>query len=399
MKINIISFYCPPEKGAASNRIWNLAVNLKERGFDVAILCPHPNYPTGKVFEGYGKSFINNDWRQDIRIRRHWLYPSNSKSGVIRMLSMLSFSFSLFFSIPFLRKRKANYTIVNSPPLFTGLAGVIIAKIVKSKAVLNVSDIWPLSALELGAMKKGKLYSALEFLERKMYKKADSFICQSEETKRHIEKIQDSKEIVVYRNLPVINESYIQPYYCNEKQNLRIVYAGLLGVAQGIAELIQQIDFNELGVELHIYGDGNEKEQVLSYLESNPECNIYYHGFISVEELDEIMPTYHVSLIPLKKPIYGAFPSKIFTALKMGLPVLFSGEGEGAKFVIENEIGLINASDDYNQLKNNIKSFRKLSAEEYNNLSLKCRSLMLDKYNQEDQVNLLINKILINNEK
>lgn len=399
MKVNIISFYCPPEKGAAANRIWNLADNLKERGFDVALLTPHPNYPTGKVFDGYGKKFIAEETVQDILIRRHWLYPSNSKSGVVRMLSMLSFSISLFFSIPFLRKRKANYTIVNSPPLFTGLAGVIVAKLTKSKAVLNVSDIWPLSALELGAIKRGTLYSFLEFLEKRMYKKADSFISQSNETKQHIEQYVSGKEIVVYRNLPLLSNNYIQPGYNREEQNLKIVYAGLLGVAQGVSKIIEEIDFKKSGVELHIYGDGNEKETILNYLKANPDNNVFYHGFVSVEELEEVMPSFHIALIPLVNPIYGAFPSKIFTALKMGLPILFSGEGEGAKFVKEHNIGLVNPSDNYTQLSENIKEFQNLSSKQYHKLSSDCRSLMLNKFNQKEQVDLLLHKILIDHEK
>lgn len=399
MKINIISFYCPPEKGAASNRIWNLATNLKERGFDVVILTPHPNYPTGQVFEGYGNKFIENDILDGIVIRRHWLYPSNSKSGIVRMLSMLTFSISLFFSFNFLRKRKAAYTIVNTPPLFTGLAGVILAKMVKSKAVLNVSDIWPLSALELGAIKRGTLYSILEFLEKRMYKKADSFISQSNETKQHIQQYVSDKEIVVYRNLPLLNKPFIQPVYNSKTESLKIIYAGLLGVAQGVGRIVKEVNFKELGVELHIYGDGNEKEMILSYLKSNPGNNVYYHGFVSLEELEEVMPTFHVSLIPLVNPIYGAFPSKIFTSLKMGLPVVFSGEGEGAEFVKEHKIGLVNKSDDYTKLSKNIQKIQNFSSNEYEALSLSCRSLMLDKFNQKEQIDLLLNKILINNEK
>ena len=52
-KILIISNYFPPETGAASNRIATLATGLKDKGWDVSVLCPLPNYPDGKIFSEY----------------------------------------------------------------------------------------------------------------------------------------------------------------------------------------------------------------------------------------------------------------------------------------------------------------------------------------------------------
>ena len=53
MKILIVSFYYTPEIGAAPSRITNMAEGLQREGFDVDILSCLPNYPKGKIFDGY----------------------------------------------------------------------------------------------------------------------------------------------------------------------------------------------------------------------------------------------------------------------------------------------------------------------------------------------------------
>jgi hypothetical protein len=51
-KVLIISHYYPPEMGAASNRIHQLAKGLN-RNFEVTVLSPLPNYPEGRIFNQY----------------------------------------------------------------------------------------------------------------------------------------------------------------------------------------------------------------------------------------------------------------------------------------------------------------------------------------------------------
>ena len=55
----IITSYYPPEIGAASNRIYHLSEGLKQN-YNVTVVTQLPNYPTGKIFKDYKKSFYLN---------------------------------------------------------------------------------------------------------------------------------------------------------------------------------------------------------------------------------------------------------------------------------------------------------------------------------------------------
>lgn len=397
MKINVISIFFPPEKGAASGRIFNMVKELQNRGCDVQVITAFPNYPTGKIFPGY-KGLVADEVIEGVIVKRLWLYPSNSKNPLLRVISMISFSITMYLSFFFLRKRKADITIVNSPPLFTGFAGVILGRLVSKKVVVNISDIWPLSALELGAIKRGKFYSLLEWMEHKIYKKADLCLSQSADTKTHINNIFPDKDVFLYRNLARINKY-------NENFNVRIdssikfkiVYAGLLGVAQGVFRIIEAIDFKALNIELDIYGAGNETEKIKRYIEDNKDCNITYHGLISPTELEKFFPSYHASLIPLTSPIYGAFPSKIFGAMAAGVPVIFSGEGEGAEFVENYKIGYVNQSSDLKSLEQNLKKIKSLADDEYQKIKQNGINLANSDFgysNNQDNLNSKLKSIL-----
>ena len=67
MKVLIVSFYYEPEFGAAPSRITNLAKGLKAMGVDVDVLTCLPNYPKGRVFDGYRRRFSMKETIEYLR--------------------------------------------------------------------------------------------------------------------------------------------------------------------------------------------------------------------------------------------------------------------------------------------------------------------------------------------
>lgn len=389
-KIVIISNYYPPEMGAAANRIRNLAEGLKNKDNDVTVICPLPNYPTGKVFKAYKNRFKKEEEINGINVKRYWLYPSNSQKSLVRLFSMLSFAISLWFSVFSLMKRKPDLIIVQSPPLFVALSGLLLTKFIGCKNILNVSDLWPLSALELGVIKKGKFYSLLEKIELKNYKLADKIIGQSNEIIAHI-KTKVDKSCLVYRNVSPYKD-YSSLRIDKTEEPLKIVYAGLLGYAQGVYKICEELDFRKMNVEFHIYGAGMEEAQITSIARKS-ENNIYYHGSRSATEIKSELLKYDVSLVPLRNNIYGAVPSKIFELMQLGIPILFFSDGEGAQIVRDYEIGLTSKSGNYKLLSENVLKFGQMDKNSYDALVTNSLNRHKQNYNLEKQMSNLIDFI------
>ena len=125
------------------------------------------------------------------------------------------------------------------------------------------------------------------------------------------------------------------------------------------------MDFKKLSVEFHIYGDGSEKKLIKDYIIQNPKSNIYFHGLISKADLNLILPSFYASIIPLKTSIYGAVPSKIFELISHGVPIIFSGDGEGASIIKDNNLGYTSKPGDFDSLIKNINLLINLDSKSY----------------------------------
>ena len=384
--ILIITNYFPPEKGAASNRIYHLAEGLKKRGFKITVVTPLPNYPYGKIFNSFKGKLKHKRIENGILVHRLWIFASNSKNKLLRLFAMLSYSFSLI--IFFLKHKTPNTVIIQSPPLLVAFTSLFCLKSKKRNLILNVSDLWPLAGLELNVFKKKFSYKILEKIEHYNYKTSNLILGQSEEILNHISSIYPEKDSVLYRNFPIVNTAKSNNLK-NTNSKIKIVYAGLLGVAQGVFKLCQKLEYSQ--IEFHIYGAGNEKENIENFIKNNPNLPITYHGEVTREKLHKVILEYDITIIPLLNRIYGSVPSKIFEYAHLGIPLLYFGGGEGEKIVLENELGWVAECGNYDHLNKIIATIKK---EQLNhNLRTKIKETAQQKFNLEIQLNYLVNKL------
>ena len=382
--ILIITSYFPPEIGAASNRIFHLAEGLQKRNFKVSVITPFPNYPTGKIFYAYKGKFNQTTVENSTTIHRLWIYASNSKNKLLRLFSMLSYSFSLIWFFAFNKIPKT--VIVQSPPLLVAFTSMLFLKNKSRKLILNVSDLWPLAGLELGAFKKNFSYKILEHIERFNYKRTSLILGQSEEILTYILSIYPNKETFLYRNYPSIIIPEIEGHK-SSNGTVKLVYAGLLGVAQGVYKLCEMLDYNN--IEFHIYGAGAEKESIEDFIEVNQNLPITFYGELPRNELHKALLQYDVAVIPLLNRIYGSVPSKIFEYSKLGLPILYFGGGEGEAIIKKYNLGWIAEAGNYQSLNKVISS---ISPSEIN---LETRDKIKKTTCDSFDLNLLLNELKV----
>ena len=382
-EVLIITNYFPPETGAAANRIFHLANGLQKHDFKVSVITPLPNYPTGKIFKAYKGAFKPSSKEHNLTVHRLWIYASNSKNKFIRFFAMLSYSLSLLWF--FIWHKLPKTIIIQSPPLLVAFTCVFFLRHRKRQLILNVSDLWPLAGFELDVFKKNVSYRLLESIERFNYRHACIVLGQSQEILDHISSVVPKKPCFLYRNFPDFDILTPSPSGTDTKK-LNIVYAGLLGIAQGIFKLCKALDYTN--VSFHIYGTGPEQKDIEAFIANHPELDMHYHGELPRNKLHQALLQYDLTIIPLRNRIYGSVPSKIFEYARLGLPMLYFGGGEGETIISTYRLGWTANSGDYQHLNQVISNINKEDLD----LQLKERiqKTALEHFNFNKQLNAFI---------
>lgn len=171
MKILLVAERYWPEVGAAPSRLANMAEGLKRQGCDVDVLTSLPNYPKGHIFDGYRGHISKHEVHGDVKLFRYWIYATVSRNPVARILNMFSFAVMIWL-FAFKRKRIKSYdvVIIQTPTLVVAASAMHLFKgLYGKRCVLNVSDIWPLTAVDMGAMKKRQPQLSLYGAVRKVF--------------------------------------------------------------------------------------------------------------------------------------------------------------------------------------------------------------------------------------
>ncbi len=386
MNILIVSQNYSPEIGAAPSRLAHMAEGLQRSGANVSVLTALPNYPKGRIFEGYRGCVALNEVINNINVYRYWTFASVSKKPIPRVLNMFALAFTLWmFAFRFRKIRSLDKVIIQTPSLPIACSAMILFKFIyRKEIILNVSDLWPLTGVELGAMHlQSRSYKFMSKMEDFLYKHSDIIQGQSQEIIDYIKDRQPNKRYFLYRNVqPKTEKCRVR---IEDRASLKIAYAGLLGVAQDILGLVKTIDFKALGAEFHIYGGGNQVLQIQEYIANN-DVSVFYHGYIDKKDMANTMKRYHTSIVPLTVRILGAVPSKIFDLISMNIPILYCGGGEGADIIQRYKIGLVSEPSDYVSLTTNIKQMKEMSKDEYMSMVNNCVEASLSDFSFEQQM-------------
>ncbi|MBA4853954.1 glycosyltransferase family 4 protein [Emticicia sp. BO119] len=372
--ILILTQYFPPEVGAPQNRLWELANFLSQKEFDVTVLTALPNYPEMKIHKEFRNKFIVRKKVNQLTIIHSWIYVPSKKTFFKRLLNYFSFVFSSVIACLFLRK-KYDYILCESPPLFLGISAIFLSWLKKSKLIFNVSDLWPETAEKLGLVTNKFLLKYSIYLEEYIYKKSDYITGQTQGIVKNIKDRFPDKKIFWLKN-GVNLLSYKNKYVLNDwrremgisKDFFLLLYAGIIGHAQGLEVILKAA--NLLGdyskIKFFIVGEGPEKDSLISIKEKLQLENVVFLNGQKKDKMYDILNAINASIVPLRKIdlFKGAIPSKIFENLVTKKPILLGVDGEAKEiFAVQGQCALYFEPENEIELKEQIINL-------YNNTNL-----------------------------
>lgn len=387
MNILILTQWFNPEPNNMKALIF--AKGLRDKGHTVEVLTGIPNYPTGKVFDGYHLKFYQKEIMDNILIHRVLLYPSHDENSIRRSLNYISFSFFATIISPFVIKKKIDVIYVYHPPSSVMLPAILLSKMKKSKIMLDVNDLWPDTFMAIGMMNRKWFLMMMNKWMNYCYKKADKINVLSAGIKKILEDRKvDAKKI---ETIPVwCNESLINKdmgLEFQKKYHLQdcfvAIYAGAMSRAQNLSTFLHvanQLQDKIPNFRLILIGHGVCLEELKAFVKEKEIKNVIFIPVIPPEELSKILNLSDILLIHLKKdPLYEVtIPSKIPYYLSLGKPIVAGLNGDAAYILKESKSGFVCMPEDMNEIAEAIGKIYQLSQLERERLGEHARQYYKD---------------------
>jgi len=350
MNILYVTQYFPPEIGAGENRAFEMVRNLKSLGHRITVITEFPNYPSGIIPGKYRFKLFERRSVTGIEVIRCYVKASPHRSFKNRILFYITFMLSSILAGSKL-KRRFDLIYATSPPLFVGLAGYFLSRIKNCKFVFEVRDIWPDTAISLGELKNKLIIALSRRIENLCYKKAQKTITVTKGLAQLIQKkgVDSEKINVVYNGVNLELFKYKEENLSFKKvlglqDKFLVLYAGNIGIAQGIEGLIQAALLlkEKKDIQLLFVGNGPCKSLSKNLCREQYVDNLFILDEKPRDEIVKYICAADVCLVPLKKKeIFKiALPSKMFEAWSCGRPIVLSVDGEAKKHLNQAQAGV-----------------------------------------------------------
>lgn len=336
-----------------------LASGLRGRGHDVRVLTGYPNYPQGRIFEGYEQRWRTVERLRDgVEVRRVPLYPSHDGRAVPRGLNYLSFAASAASASRAALADRDALWVFNSP----GTVPLVAARERARRGLpylLHIMDVWPDSVLESGMVggRAGRMLgSALHRAVGLGYARASRIAVTS----------RGQADLLVSRGVPADKIEYC-PVWVDEdvfrprepdrghlpeaaRQAGRVLmYAGAIGHVQRLDLAVRAAArVADSGLHLVLVGSGIAEPGLMELARDLGAGNVHFLGRRPPEDMGDLGAAADAHLVSLDdSPLLRiTMPSKLPSVMAMERPVLMVGRGDAADVVRDAGAGLVATTEE-----------------------------------------------------
>ncbi len=403
MKLTILTQYYPPEHGAPQNRLHDLARRWVLKGHEVTVLTAMPNYPGNKVFPEYRGKLTFNEMIDGVKVVRCWILPPKKKSTVRQLICYFSFVKSAAFFGLF-KLGKSDFLICESPPLFLGFTALFLSFVKSSKLIMNISDLWPESAVQLGMIRKGPALSFLEWFEKLLYKKSVLVSCQTEGIVDGVKKRHPGARTFLFPNgvdlemfTPSKPDAALRKELGMPEDCFIVGYGGNHGRSQALEQVLEAARIlQDEKIFIALFGDGPEKQALEKKACEAGLKNIRFYPSQPRQKMSQIQALWDIALVPLKNiPLFdGARPSKMFELMGGQIPFIFCGKGEGAELALKSGCAEVVPPGNPTELAAAILELSVLPPEGRREMGLKGREFVVNSYDRAKLADDFLNRLL-----
>jgi len=361
----------PPEVNAPASRTFEHCREWVKHGHKVTVITCAPNFPKGKVFDGYRNRLWQRETVEGIEVIRVWSYITANEGFARRVLDYQSYMVSAPIASLFVRK--VDVIVGTSPQFFTACAAYVSSRLRFKPYIFELRDLWPETIKAVGAMKSSFAIEMLEKLELFLYRRAARVVSVTKSFKANlVGRGIDGAKVEVVTNGVDISQFTPRPKDAALTAQLGLEgkfvagYIGTHGLCHGLETLIEAADrLRGTDIVFLFLGDGARKQALKDMAAERKIENVRFIDSVPKAEVPRYWSILDVSVIHLQKAdlFTTVIPSKLFESMGMALPVLHGVAGESAEIVREEGAGIPFEPENVDELCTAIRRMRDDPAE------------------------------------
>ncbi|WP_458207721.1 glycosyltransferase family 4 protein [Haladaptatus sp. NG-SE-30] len=343
----IVTQHYPPDNSGNASRMADTAKNLVTEGWDVTVLTPHPAFPHGRFDRS--KTRKRTTERDEVTVHELWAWtPTTDDPGFASRLGYY-LGFALHAALWLLvHGGRYDMAFTSSPPIFTGLCGLVTRLVHRVPWVVDVRDLWIDASVSLGFLASGSVAErASRLFERLVVTVADEVTVTTETLADRLAGRYD----VPHEKMTLVPNGVDAEMFSpsSDSDDPLILYTGNVGHAQDIHACLRAMTrLDRDDVELLIVGDGDAKAELQRLTERlGVEDVVTFRGLVDREEVPKLLDRAAIGIAPLKDDdaLSYAIPTKVYEYMACELPVLVTGTGEVERILDETGSGVAVESD------------------------------------------------------
>ena len=370
MRILIVSQYFWPE----TFRINDMALGLKERGHEVAVLTSIPNYPEGKFFQGYSFFGTSKEIWNGITIYRSSQIPRGNNNSILLSLNYFSFVIFATWKVLWLPKKFDRILVYQVSPIFQIIPALFAAWRFDKPLFVNVQDLWPETLASTRQGKNPLLLKVVNAISDYLYRRTDFLLLPFKSSQPILE--QRGMQPIKMAYLPNSIDDFYLPVSADPiyeylfTGDTHILLTGNLGEAQGIDLIVEaayRLKEKYPRLRWILVGEGrSRKELELLVKDRGLEEVVLFPGRFPASVMPALIARADASLLTLKKePIFAiTVPNRLQSYMACGKPILASIDGEAAGIISAAKCGLVSPAGDLSEFISIVENFMEISSVE-----------------------------------
>jgi glycosyltransferase involved in cell wall biosynthesis len=327
LSLSMLTQYFYPEVPGTAQISTDLALGLKDAGFDVSVYTGQPAFLESRRLPA------REEYR-GLRIHRAYSRRLSRRGSTSRLLNGATVATITLFNL--LRQGKPDVVLVDSTSPFLLVAAWLLRHLRGVPYVFVVHDVYPDIAIQLGVVKPRAVTTRIwRATYRRVYDAAAHVVVlgpRMRDVVRRSLRPEHWNKVNVIPNwadgdsiVPRSREDNPMRKQLGLADKLVVLYSGNIGLSHDMDTLVEAADRlrEQQDLRFLLVGGGGRREAVADMLRRKDLKNVIMLPYQPLEKLPYSLTCGDISVVTLERGIEGlSVPSKLYSSLAAGLAIL-----------------------------------------------------------------------------